>query len=446
MVELWLNYKDANGEDKRVLVEEERFSIGRTPDNDLQISLGNLSRQHVKIERFADVFIVSDCDSSNGTFLNNERLTDPVSLKDGDKLNLADTIEIEVELISDQNKKGKKDGSGADGDKEDSESEIQMAEAADAVSGNTSAPENEEKGSLSLGFFILAPILGIFVLLIVGGAIFLLIPPKKNDPVIVQNNISDTDDDDEDLDPPANSDNKDPEKAETPRSTPTSADNSTNSQRGDPTPTQEQAETPTMPTVSGETQKIESASASFLRRIANNDPRAFLTESQIELIKPKINQLKNSGVLAENIRNAKKNAQALQTLAASRDLRAQFLANAAIVRLGNQRGDVLAAAKDIIENLSKITKPFGNESADECLLVIAAFSAGKTGEGLQETAGGLANKFRSVGVRRIRSIWFFKENGKLDASQFDYALRFLAIGTITQNPKEFNVQSEALQL
>ena len=72
--ELWLNFIDENGEPKRILVEGERFTIGRTPDNDSQIALGNLSRQHAKIERFADVFIISDAGSSNGTFLNDEKL------------------------------------------------------------------------------------------------------------------------------------------------------------------------------------------------------------------------------------------------------------------------------------------------------------------------------------------------------------------------------------
>lgn len=448
MIELWLNFKDENGEEKRILVEGERFLIGRTPDNDLQIPLNNLSRQHAKIERFADVFIVSDCGSSNGTSLNDEKLTEPVSLKDEDKLNLADAVTIEVEIVSDKAKKksGNDDGNDGQSEKEDAKSSSAAASSGAVLSGSSSSSSSS---SMSLGFFLIAPVLGILVLLVVG-AIFLLMP--KEEPVVVQNNnyySNETEDEDEDVKP--NSNDKTPEKSETQTPTPSQTatpENSggSNNQTTTPTPDSNPVEVNTPLPGSNDTQKIEIAAASFMRKIAVNDPRAFLTEPQIALVRPKINQAKSSSVLADNIKNAKKNAEALQTLAASRDLKPQFLANAAITKLGNQRGDVVAVAKEMIEELSRITKPFGNESADECLLVIAAYSGGKTGEGLQTAAGILARKFPAIGARRIRSIWFFKDNGQLDGSQFDYALRFLAIGAITQNPKDFNVQAEALQL
>lgn len=447
MVELWLNFKDENGEDKRVLVEGDKFSIGRTSDNELQIPLNNLSRQHAKIERFADVFIVSDCGSSNGTFLNDEKLTDPVSLQKGDNLNLADAIGIEIEIISDKDKakNNKASNGGSDqNDKEDSKPSTESAKTAVASSSGSTSTSNS---SMSMGFFLIAPILGVFVLLIIG-AVFLLIPGKE--PVVVQNNnyySNETNDDIEDE--KTNSNDKTPEKTETPTptQTPISENNISNNPTTTNTPISSPVEEITPSPVSNDIQKIENATASFMRRMAKNDPKAFLTGSQISIVKPKIDQFKNSSVLADNIKNAQKNAEAIKSLAVSRDFRPQFLANAAITKLGNQRGDVVAVAKEMVESLSKIAKPFGNESADECLLIMAAYSGNKTGEGLQETAGVLVNKFRGkVSVRRVRSIWFFKENDKLDNSQFEYALRFLAIGTITQNPKDFNVQAEALQL
>ena len=67
MTELWLTFQDENGENKRILVEQEKFGVGRHSENDLSIPNGKLSREHIKIDRFGDVFVVSDCDSSNGT-------------------------------------------------------------------------------------------------------------------------------------------------------------------------------------------------------------------------------------------------------------------------------------------------------------------------------------------------------------------------------------------
>jgi pSer/pThr/pTyr-binding forkhead associated (FHA) protein len=67
MTELWLKFKNGNGEEQRVRVEGEKFTVGRHSSSDLPIPNGKLSREHIKIDRFADIFVVSDCGSSNGT-------------------------------------------------------------------------------------------------------------------------------------------------------------------------------------------------------------------------------------------------------------------------------------------------------------------------------------------------------------------------------------------
>src|SRR6476660_6073764 len=104
MTELWLKFKDEKGADRRVLVEGSKFVIGRHSENDLSIPNGKLSREHVKIESFGEVYVVSDSGSSNGTTLNGADLRDPVALKDGDKLNLGGGLEIEIEMLSDKPK------------------------------------------------------------------------------------------------------------------------------------------------------------------------------------------------------------------------------------------------------------------------------------------------------------------------------------------------------
>ena len=101
MIELFLKFKDPGGEDRRVAVDKERFAVGRHSENDLSIADGRLSREHLRIERFGDVFVVSELGSSNGTTLNGETLTDPVALKNGDKLSLGG-LEIKVEIASDE--------------------------------------------------------------------------------------------------------------------------------------------------------------------------------------------------------------------------------------------------------------------------------------------------------------------------------------------------------
>ena len=450
MKELWLNFKEENGEAKRILVEGEKFSIGRTPDNDLPIPLDNLSRQHAKIERFADVFIISDCGSSNGSTLNNEPLEKPLALKKGDILNLGNALDIEIEITSDKDEEidNVSPAPGLDDEEDDASAAVSAKSA--------SASSSSGGGSGSLWLLLLAPIFMVLVLLGLGGAILVARSDwtteagNKNTDVVKSNN-------NEDEDFPTNSD-KTLEK-ETPTPTPTPIANSSgNPTLTNSTPANSTPNSTTSPTIepteentpsvkkSDETEKIKFASATFLRRIAFNDPRTFLVDKQLIVLAPKINQFKGSGALAENIKNAKKNASQLTTMAQSKNLKPQFLVNAALTKLGNQRGDVLATAQEMLEVLDNLSIVLGNELADDNLLVIAAYDQGVAKENLKmrDKVARLTQKFPNVRSQTIRTIWFLKENGELSNSEFDFALQFLAIGTITQNPKDFNVSAEAL--
>src|SRR5688572_2347786 len=99
MKKLLLKYQDEYHEPKSVLVDRENFVIGRSPDNDLSIPRSELSRHHAEINRFGDVYVVSDCNSSNGTTLNGQKLETPVALENGSRINLGGVFEIKVEVI-----------------------------------------------------------------------------------------------------------------------------------------------------------------------------------------------------------------------------------------------------------------------------------------------------------------------------------------------------------
>ena len=72
---------------RRLLVREDRFTVGRSSDCAIQIPDPSVSKWHVEITRRDDGFGFRDLSSGNGTFLNNIRL-DEAPLKDGDVLRL----------------------------------------------------------------------------------------------------------------------------------------------------------------------------------------------------------------------------------------------------------------------------------------------------------------------------------------------------------------------
>ncbi|MEO7674534.1 MAG: hypothetical protein ABIU09_10725, partial [Pyrinomonadaceae bacterium] len=107
----------------------------------------------------------------------------------------------------------------------------------------------------------------------------------------------------------------------------------------------------------------------------------------------------------------------------------------------------MQAATSVADVYDKLATQIGSEFGEDCLLMVAAFDQGAAGDTMKmrNMLQDLANK-SSEGVRTIRSIWFLQKNGKITPGEFDRALSFLAIGTITQNPKDFGVNAEALTL
>src|SRR5262252_5648715 len=83
---------------RTVEVESKRFSIGRTPDNDLVIDDSSLSRRHALIEDVGGQFTLTDCGSANGTFVNGRQLPSPAALSDWDVLTLGGVSDILVRI------------------------------------------------------------------------------------------------------------------------------------------------------------------------------------------------------------------------------------------------------------------------------------------------------------------------------------------------------------
>ncbi|MFH1136378.1 MAG: FHA domain-containing protein [Pseudomonadota bacterium] len=73
----------------KFLLGQGKIVIGRSPECDIKIDNPAISRKHSVIEFNGEDYLLSDQGSSNGTFLNGERLTGPSRLKPGDVIGLA---------------------------------------------------------------------------------------------------------------------------------------------------------------------------------------------------------------------------------------------------------------------------------------------------------------------------------------------------------------------
>lgn len=434
MPQLWLKFKDENGNEQRVAVEGELFTVGRHSSNNLTVTDSRLSREHICIELVSGDFVVSDSGSSNGTTINGAKLGGQTNLKDGDLLDLGGGLQISVEI----------DAAVEEPSYAPPEADVDLpgqSQASPAVYAPAAAAVPASDG-IPTSFFILAPVLGIMVLVIVGGVMFIFFRDtgpagRDNDNEVV---YSDGDDD-----TPATEDDDTPKP---PLKSPTPSTGGTPSNSGTTaTPSTGPGGTDTPTTNLSETAKIEQNGAAFLRRVAQNEPKAFLTGDQAQKVNAKVKQIGKSSALADNINAARKNSAQIKSLAVSKNLTPQFLAVAAITKLGSGRGDIMQAAASVADVYDKLATQIGSELGDDALLMVAAFDQGAAGDTMKmrNMLQDLANK-SNEGVRTIRSIWFLQKNGKITQGEFDRALNFLAIGTITQNPKEFGVNAEALTL
>ena len=240
-------------------------------------------------------------------------MSGPVTLKNGDKIVLGDRFEIDI-FFEDKNAAAS-DETGDETLKEETlKDEIPQPQvsAVEPVSAANPGGGN----SVPISFFYIAPVLGIVILLLVGG-IFLVIKSgeKKeitegNDFIYTSNRLRENNQTED-----FNNENSDNNSSNI--SIP--ANESVNIDSGNIS-TNEIIESNSEPPVnqpiterkSGRTREDRNNSASFLRRIAQRDPRAALTGKHQKFFSGKINQFKNSSALAANLKSARANAAQIQ--------------------------------------------------------------------------------------------------------------------------------------
>ena len=86
----WLHILRGPGSGTRVALEREHTVIGRSPDCDLVVPLTSICRQHARLSRVGDQFVIEDLKSRGGTWVNGRHVRGPTPLRDGDRLRICD--------------------------------------------------------------------------------------------------------------------------------------------------------------------------------------------------------------------------------------------------------------------------------------------------------------------------------------------------------------------
>lgn len=79
---------------KTIEIGDRAITIGRVDECDVVITSPGVSRQHVRIERRGGGLVLTDLGSSNGTYVNGQRIGEPTELFNGDQIRLGRSVEL----------------------------------------------------------------------------------------------------------------------------------------------------------------------------------------------------------------------------------------------------------------------------------------------------------------------------------------------------------------
>ena len=73
------------------LKKDAKLMVGTSPDTDIQLNCRGISRKHFCVYWSKDKIYIEDLKSSNGTFVNKQRIKAPTKLQSGDEISVGVT-------------------------------------------------------------------------------------------------------------------------------------------------------------------------------------------------------------------------------------------------------------------------------------------------------------------------------------------------------------------
>src|SRR3954468_17792907 len=87
-----LTLTEKGGEPKQLSFDKNEATIGRVQGNDVVLPKGNVSKRHCRIYSQDGHFSVEDLKSTNGTYVNGRKITEPTVVSTADKVYVGDFI------------------------------------------------------------------------------------------------------------------------------------------------------------------------------------------------------------------------------------------------------------------------------------------------------------------------------------------------------------------
>jgi pSer/pThr/pTyr-binding forkhead associated (FHA) protein len=414
-----LTISDEFGNAREVSIPSTRYTIGRTPENDLAIPNSSLSRRHAVIESFEGVVQITDCGSQNGTEVNGRPVVATAVLQDGDQITLAGICDITV-AISDH------------GAPEDSRaaSPPAMPRSQPQSSYSSPSPSSPQLGRLNNGAtskqqwlgglgipLIVAATVGLAVVIAAGLLLLILRPGGQSRARGNRAQVADQEGNKSGSDQPNDSSNR--------------------STTNDGTAT-------TATDASAASEKVEKVAIAVMQRISSDDKPYSFSDKALDDINRKVGSYRNSSALAEYLTSIQRNSAALGAMARQEGLEPGLLIYAVLAQTDGGRisGEPLGVARGILSSLLAVRATFGTTDAESSLILLAAYKMGGGGKRSHPLLATIRRLVRQPLTQR--NVWYLHERGGLEPDVYDFVVSFLALAVIAQNPAQFDVAASPL--
>jgi pilus assembly protein CpaF len=131
---------EKGGAERREVFDRTELSVGRVQGNDLMLQKGNVSKRHARLLYRDARFIVTDLNSTNGTYVNRRRISQATIVREGDRIYIGDFV-LRVELGEGSGEAGAEPSGGSG---PIPSQQIPISSQSDAVRSEVSVPQLEQ--------------------------------------------------------------------------------------------------------------------------------------------------------------------------------------------------------------------------------------------------------------------------------------------------------------
>lgn len=425
--EVTLMLHDDTGHTHRIVMRSKIFTLGRSSENDVVIDDPDISRRHAVIENYGRSVQITDCGSQNGTYLNGEFITGAVELQDGDRITLGEVYDLDVVIRQDAVRTGSYRGSDSHARRERTPANAKGAR------GGSSGASQAASSFPAWGTPVLIAVAAIVLILLVAGLILTLSRLTSTASV---------------TDPNANS-SASPNPTNTFGSTANAGTPPTNTGNSS-TPNANGSASPQTTRGAANADQIESLARNVLRRLADDD--TSIPENGVRDITRRVGELSSSASVGEKLSAMARAAPEISRRANASSFRPALMGYMVLAEMETTRNsNPIGVADTMREELNLLFESIDTTTVNSSLLFVAAYKyppfrpapGSRANHPLIASAGALGRTERGS-ASQLRSIWFLKEQNRVNANAYEFVLTFLAVGVISQRPADFGINTSPL--